>query len=108
MEKFKFMYDNESHSLLVFREDRQNQASIKFGEIIVDLDKNLHVSAIEILNPDILYDIPKDKLMKISEAALQVHQRGQLYWIFVILKFEGYDESERLPVPLQLEQPISV
>lgn len=108
MQKFKVIYDKESDSLLVYREDRQNYASIKFEEIIIDLDKNLRVSAIEILNPDLLYDIPKEKLMKISEASIQIRQRGQLFLIFVILNFDNIEESEKLPVTLQLEQPISV
>ncbi|MCD6496606.1 MAG: DUF2283 domain-containing protein [Candidatus Aenigmarchaeota archaeon] len=107
MNKFKFMYDKEADSLVVFREDRQNHASIKFGEIIIDLDKNMNVSAIEILNPDLLYKIPKEKLSKISEASVQIQHRGQLFWIFVSLKFERA-AKEQIEVPLELERPISV
>ena len=108
MQKFKFMYDEEADSLTVYRDDRKNNASIKFGEIIVDLDKNYNISAIEILNPDLLYDIPKNKLGKIREASVQIQHRGQLFWIFIMLKFKGIKEIEKLQVPLQLEQKIAV
>ena len=108
MEKFRFRYDDESDSLVVYREDRRNHASIKFGEIIVDLDKNMNISAIEILNPDLLYNIPKDKLSRISEASINIQHRGQLFWIFMLLKFEGIEAPEQIEVPLELERPISV
>ena len=108
MQNFKFMYDEEADFLVVYREDRQNNASIRVGEIIIDLDKNYNVSAVEILNPDLLYNIPKDELSKISGASIQVQRRGQVFWIFIILKFKGTEDSKKLPVPLQLEQPISV
>ena len=108
MRGFKSMYDEESDSLLVYREDRKNNASIKFGEIIIDLDKQMNISSIEILNPDLLYHIPKSKLSRITEASIQVEARGQVIWIFVVLKFEENEAPERLPLPLQLERPISV
>lgn len=108
MQGFKFVYDEEVDSLLVYREDRVNNASIKLGEIIINLDKNFNVSAIEILNPDLLYKIPKKKLMKISGASIKVQKRGSVYWIYVIIRFEDIKEPEILPVQLQLEQPISV
>lgn len=108
MEGFKIMYDKEADSLLVYREDRKNEASIKLGEIIVNLDKNFNVAAVEILNPDLLYNVSKDKLARISEASIQVQKRGQVFWIFIILRFEDSTETEKLPVPLQVEQPIAV
>lgn len=108
MKNFKFIYDREVDSLLVYREDRKPYASIKFGEIIISLDKHYNISAIEILNPDLLYGIPKKKLSQISDAFIQVQQRGQVLWIFILLKFKNLKETEKLPLPLQLEKPISV
>jgi len=108
MQEFKFQYDSESDSLVVYREDRRNHSSIRFGEIIVDLDKNMNISAIEILNPDLLYNISKEKLSKISEASIKIQHRGQLSWIFMQLKFEGTETPEQIEVPLELEKPISV
>ena len=108
MQKFKFMYDEETDSLLVYREDRKNSASIRLGEIVIDLDKNYNISAIEILNPDLLYNIPKNKLSRIREAYVQIQHRGQIFWIFVILKFKGFKDIEKIPVPLQLEKKIAV
>ncbi|NOX71079.1 MAG: DUF2283 domain-containing protein [Candidatus Micrarchaeota archaeon] len=107
MSKFKFMYDRESDSLLVYREDRKNKASVNLGEVIIDLDKNYNISAVEILNPDFLYGIPKAKLSQIKEANVKIDKRGNIFWIFIILKFEGSREIEKIPLPLNLSRKIA-
>jgi uncharacterized protein YuzE len=106
MSKFKALYDGEANSLSVYNEERKASASIRLGEIIVSLDSNYHVSAIEILNPDLLYKIDKPKLSRISSAAIQTQQRGAVLWIYVILSFSGSERPETLPVQLQLERPV--
>lgn len=106
MVRANFIYDSDVNSLVVFREDRQSYGSIHLGEIIINIDKNFQVSAVEVLNPDKLYGIPKKKLLKISSASIQVQQRGPVYWIYIMLKYED-EEIERLPVQVQLEHPIS-
>ncbi len=108
MAKFKAMYDEEADSLTVYSEERKTYASVRLGEIIVSLDKSYHVSAVEILNPDLLYKIDKAKLSRISAAAVQIQHRGPVLWIYVILSFTGSEEHQALPVPLQLERPICV
>ena len=108
MGKFKAMYDGEANSLVVYNEGRKAYASIRLGEIIVSLDSNYHVSAVEILNPDLLYRIDKQKLSSISSAAIQIQQRGPVIWIYVMLFFAGSEKPETLPVQLQLERPICV
>jgi len=110
MKECKFEYDGESNSLIVYREDRRSYNSIDFGEIIVDLDKNMNLSAVEILNPDLLYGIPKKELLKISRASIKIQHRGQLFWIFVILRFQGVKAEKQLqiPIPLALERPIYI
>lgn len=108
MSKFKFIYDEEADSLVVYREDRKTSASIQLGEIIVSLDSDFRVTAVEILNPDVLYRIEKEKLSRISSASIQVQERGQIVWIYIILSFGTEEEPETLPVQLQLEKPLSV
>ena len=108
MEGTKAQYDEALDSLIVYREDRKNYASIKLGEIIVDLDKNYRISAVEIMNPDILFRIPKEKFSKISSASIQVQRRCTIFWIYLILEFEGIKEPQTLPVPLQLEHSVSL
>ncbi|MBI4154303.1 DUF2283 domain-containing protein [Candidatus Woesearchaeota archaeon] len=106
MEKFSFMYDREVDSLFVYNGGRKTYASIKMGEIIVSFDRNNNVSSVEILNPDLLYKIPKSKLSMISSARIQAQQRGEVLWIYVILAFQD-KKTETLPVQLQLERPVS-
>jgi len=108
MGKFKAMYDGEANSLSVYSEERKAYASVRLGEIIVSLDSNYNVSAIEILNPDLLYRIDKAKLSRISSAAIQMQQRGTVLWIYVMLFFAGSERPETLPVQLQLEHPICI
>jgi hypothetical protein len=108
MDEFKAMYDGEADSLVVYNEERKTYASVRLGEIIVSLDSSYHVSAVEILNPDLLYRIDKAKLSRISSAAIQIQQRGPVLWIYVILSFAGSEEHQTLPVQLQLERPICV
>jgi len=108
MGKFKAMYDREADSLSVYNEERKTYASVRLGEIIVSLDSNYNISAIEILNPDLLYRIDKAKLSRISSAAIQIQQRGPVLWLYVMLFFAGSEKPETLPVQLQLERPICV
>ncbi|MBI4019697.1 MAG: DUF2283 domain-containing protein [Candidatus Aenigmarchaeota archaeon] len=107
MEKFTFIYDREVDSLFVCREGRKIHDSVMVGEIIISFDKDYHLAAIEILNPDLLYRIPKKRLSKISSAKIQVQQRGDVMWIYVILSFKDARETETLPVQLQMERPLS-
>jgi hypothetical protein len=108
MSKFKVMYDEGANSLSVYNEERKAYASVRLGEIIVSLDNNYNVSAIEILNPDLLYRIDKAKLSRISSASIQIQQRGPVLWLYVMLFFIGSEKPETLPVQLQLERPICV
>ena len=108
MSKFKVLYDDEADSLLVYREDRKTSASIRLGEIIVNLDSSYRVCAIEILNPDLLYKIDKQKFSWISSASIQIQQRGPVLWMYVILSFGPQEEPETLPVQLQMERALSV
>ncbi|MBI4182217.1 MAG: hypothetical protein HY520_04595 [Candidatus Aenigmarchaeota archaeon] len=63
--------------------------------------------AVEILNPDVLYRIEKEKLSRASAGSIQVQQRGSLVWIYVILSFGSGEALETLPVQLQLERPLT-
>lgn len=108
MGKFKALYDGDADSLVVYREDRRTYASVSLGEIIVSLDSSYRVCAVEILNPDLLYRIEKEKLSRISSSLVQVQQRGQVVWIYVVLSFAQGEEPETLPVQLQLERSLSV
>ena len=104
MEKIKFEYDKEANSLIIYKEKR-TYASIDIGEIIIDLDKNYQLVAVEILNPDKLYKIPKKKFLEISSASMQMQQRGSILWIYIILKFKNKEEIN-LPVSIPLTKPI--
>lgn len=110
MKECKFEYDSESNSLIVYREDRRSYNSINFGEIVVDLDKNMNPSAVEILNPDLFFGIPKKELLEISKASIRIHRRGQLSWLIIILEFHGIkvEKQMRISIPLAIERPISI
>ena len=102
----KFQYDREVDSLLVYRENGKTSSSIELGEIIISLDKNSKINAVEILNPDKLFSIPKKKLVGISSASMSSQQRGDVLWIHILLKF--INDSEPINIPVPLAQPLSV
>jgi uncharacterized protein YuzE len=102
----KFQYDRHLDSLLVYKENRKAHSSIELGEIIISLDKNSSINAVEILNPDKLFSIPKKKLMGISSASMSSQHRGNILWIHILLKL--INESEPIDIPVPLAQPLAV
>lgn len=108
MRKTGFIYDANLNSLVIFREDRRNYASVKLGEVIVNFDKNMNISAVEILNPDLLFRIPKKRISKIEDAAIQGQQRGPVFWLYVLLKFEDSEIPQEFPIQIPVNQPVSI
>ena len=107
--KSKFIYDNESDSLFIYKENRQIHSSLKLGEIIISVDKDFRLCAVEILNPDILFKIPKKNLIKLYSAHLRVLQRGSLIWISILLKFEGIKIDDKdISIPIETKKPIII
>ena len=60
----QFKYDYETNYLLIHK-NKPAKSSIELGEIVVDIDKYNQVTAIEIMNPDKLWGIPKKHLKNI-------------------------------------------
>lgn len=108
MVKAKIMYDDEANSLLVYREDRQGKFSVDIGEIIITLDNEYHVTAIEILNPDMNFRVSKQDLERAAYADLQINQRQSLVWVYITLYLKDAKPLETLKLPLSLEKAITV
>ena len=108
MNKFKFIYDKDVDSLTIYKENRKTHWSIRFGDMIIDLDKNYNISAIEILNPDSLFQIPKKLLNQISSVSLKVYNRGNILVMLILLRFKSVEEASKLLLPLPLEKPIKI
>lgn len=108
MVKAGVIYDSEADSLLVYREGKKGNSSIDLGEIIITLDKELHVTAIEILNPDMNYKISKQDLEKVVAADIQINERHPMVWIYVTLYLANKKALETFTLPLNLEKPITV
>lgn len=106
MQNIKFEYDSEVDSLVVYNESRKPDASIELGEIIITLDKENRLVTVEILNPDILFKIPKNKLSKISSASMSLQHRGNIMWIHIMLRIEN--ETEPISIPVPLAKPMAV
>ncbi|MFH1977964.1 MAG: DUF2283 domain-containing protein [Candidatus Aenigmatarchaeota archaeon] len=106
MQNIKFGYNKEVSSLWVYNEDRKADASIELGEIIITLDKENRLVAVEILNPDVLFQIPKNKLSKISSASMSAQFRGNIMWIHILLRIQN--ETEPISIPVPLAQPMAV
>jgi uncharacterized protein YuzE len=102
----KVMYDPEAHSLLVYKEGQKAHASISMGEIIISLDKDMKIVAVEILNPDILYRIPEKHLHAIKSASLSVQTRQQLVLIYITLIFEKSEMT--IPITVPIKTPLAV
>ena len=108
MVKAGVIYDSQADSLLVYREEKKGSFSIDLGEIIITLDKDMHITAVEILNPDILYNISKQDLEKVVGADIQINERQPIIWICISLQLKNQKTLETLRVPLSLERAITV
>lgn len=97
----QFKYDYETNYLLIHK-NKPAKSSIELGEIIVDIDKYNQVTAIEIMNPDKLWGIPKKHLKNITEAKIRTQYRQGLFWIFLKLKIG--EETRPISIPLSVEQ----
>ncbi len=105
MEPSAFIYDSKANSLLVFREDRVNYYFIRLGEIVIGFDKKMRIASVEILNPDILYSLSKNKLSKINSVRLSAQSRGSMLLVLLLLEFDN-KEVEKIPINVSLEKPI--
>lgn len=103
--KTSFMYDSKANSLFVFRENLRNYYHLDLEGIIIGFNKDMKVASVEILNPDKLYKIPKNKLIKLRSAKLSAQCRGNMLMIYIILEFPNSVE-ERIPVNVTLKKPI--
>ncbi|MFH1126516.1 MAG: DUF2283 domain-containing protein [archaeon] len=102
MKNISFEYDYGANYLIVHK-NKPAKASIELGEIIVDIDKYNQVTAVEIMNPDKLFGIPKKALKNIDEAKIRTEYRDGMFWIFLILRIGK--ETRPISIPLFLEQP---
>ncbi len=102
MKKAHFKYDYESNFLIVHK-NKPAKASIELGEIIIDVDKYNQVTAIEIMNPDKLWKIPKKLLKNMTDAKIKTEYRDGLFWIFLTLKLG--EDVRPISIPLALERP---
>ena len=108
MENFKSIYESEIDSLTIYKEDGQNYASLHMGEVIIDLDKSMKVVAIEILNPDYIFKVPKRLFSEIEKASLAIQQRNNVLWILIVLKFKSKECPLKIPLSVPLNTPIPV
>ncbi|MEA3229951.1 MAG: DUF2283 domain-containing protein [archaeon] len=97
----QFKYDYEANYLLIHK-NKPAKSSIELGEIIIDIDKYNQVTAVEIMNPDKLWGIPKKHLKNIAEAKIRTEYRQGLFWIFLRLKIG--EEIRPISIPLSMEQ----
>ncbi len=97
----QFKYDYETNYLLIHK-NKPAKSSIELGEIIVDIDKYNQVTAIEIMNPDKLWGIPKKHLKNITEAKIRTQYRQGLFWI--IMKIKIGLVTRPISIPLSVEQ----
>ncbi|MBI3190567.1 DUF2283 domain-containing protein [archaeon] len=105
--KADFMYDSEADSLLVYRQQKKSSLSVDLGDIIIDLDDNLSIVAIEVLNPDKVFKISKKVLESIVSADIQVNSRHPVIWIYITLGFKNMPEM-RLPIGVPMEKQLTV
>lgn len=101
MKDMHFEYDYEANYLLIHK-NKPAKSSIELGEIIVDIDKYNQVAAVEIMNPDRLFSIPKKLLKNITEAKIKTEYRQGLFWIFLRLKIG--EETKPISIPLSVER----
>lgn len=107
MSKAKFIYDPEVDSLIVYKEKKRIYGNISLGEIIVGFDAEYNVISVEILNPDILYNLPKKMLESINSASLEWQNRKSFILININLVFEN-KEKTTIPITLPVEKPLAV
>ncbi len=103
MAKAKIIYDNVVDSLFVYKEGSKIYGNISLGEIIVGFDKNLSVISVEILNPDMLFNIPKKMLESVVSASLRWQSRKSLILIYIDLVFSNKEEMT-IPITLPVEK----
>ena len=105
MSKAKFIYDSEVDSLMVYKEKQRIYGNVSLGEIIVGFDNKLSVVSVEILNPDILFNIPKKMLESISSASLDWQGRKSPIMIHINLVFANKEEMT-IPITLPVEKKL--
>ena len=105
MSKAKFIYDPEVDSLMVYKEKQRIYGNVSLGEIIVGFDEKFSVVSVEILNPDILFSIPKKMLESISSASLDWQGRKSLIMIRISLVFANKEEMT-IPIALPVEKKL--
>jgi|SRR3989344_4406514 len=106
MSKSKFIYDPEVDSLMVYKEKQRIYGNVSLGEIIVGFDSEYNVVSVEILNPDILFSIPKKMLESINSASIKWQNRKSLILISIHLVFNNKEEIT-IPITLPVEKPLS-
>ncbi|HIG97255.1 MAG TPA: DUF2283 domain-containing protein [Candidatus Aenigmarchaeota archaeon] len=107
MVKAKMIYDPVVDSLFVYKEGSKIYGNISLGEIIVGFDKSLNVVSVEILNPDMLFNIPKKMLESAVSASLRWQGRKSLILIYIDLVF-GNKEEMTIPITLPVEKALAV
>ncbi|MBI2232922.1 MAG: DUF2283 domain-containing protein [Candidatus Aenigmarchaeota archaeon] len=106
MSKAKFIYDSEVDSLMVYKEKKRIYGNISLGEIIVGFDAEYNIISVEILNPDILFNIPKKVLESINSVSLEWQNRKSLILIKINLVLENKEEIT-IPITLPVEKPLA-
>ena len=71
------------------------------GEIILGFDKKGNVLSVEMINPDILYNIDEEILEKIKNAEIIFNNRGSLLMVSVVLSY-GKNQKKELPITVPL------
>lgn len=92
LKKFRFDYDEENDSLFIYDPKSKSKGSVEVDNLIMDLDTNKDVVALEILNAtDFFKDVSdvkvtKQTLAKLHECKLEIIPRGSFFLFKIHLK----------------------
>lgn len=105
LNEFKFDYDPEEDLLYIYDENKKSKGSVEFADLIIDLDKNQNVVALEIFDASRYLSyltnrrITKKQLKEIEKATLYFSVKKGL----ILIKFFLPLKKERIPVPIMIQ-----
>ncbi|MCD6476726.1 MAG: DUF2283 domain-containing protein [Candidatus Aenigmarchaeota archaeon] len=105
MQKFEFSYDIENDDLFVYHKGKKTKGSIELGSVIIDIDNEGKINAIQIINASkyiskIIKNISKDMLKKIKACKIEFKHDQNVIIIRLFLIFEN--KTPKLLIPISL------
>ncbi|MDD5163357.1 MAG: DUF2283 domain-containing protein [Candidatus ainarchaeum sp.] len=105
MSKFKLDYDFEEDLLFLYDENKKSKGSIEFGELVVDLEKNGKIVALEIFDASKYFTdltdrkITRQMLSKIENASFSCIEKKGTVFVKIILPIE----KEQVPATIAIQ-----